>query len=219
MHRHHHYGPFSILFKNMISRELARLPDPQRVGLFQHHRWRACMRKSQVTSLRPHYFLWQRTWPYMTSSSRCAERTQVTTINVLRSEEAPVYDGTWVMVFGFLTDRSVLAAVLQEFQLCGTIVLWVTPPAANCNWIYIQFETAEGAQRALKRSGQRMGMLPMVIGVQPLSPDDRRFIAQQSGQSWTSKGMSASVPQRSFTLSCTTGKVCFTLSSKFVKMD
>lgn len=133
----------------------------------------------------------------------------MTTINVLRSEEAPVYDDTWVMVFGFLTDRSVLAAVLQEFQLCGTIVIWVTPPAANCNWMYIQFETPEGAQRALKKSGQRLGMLPMVIGVQPLSPDDRRFIAQQSGNSWTSKGMGASVPRRNFALSSTAGKVCF----------
>lgn len=136
----------------------------------------------------------------------------MTTINVLRSEEAPVYDDTWVMVFGFLTDRSVLAAVLQEFQLCGTIVVWVTPPAANCNWIYIQFETPEGAQRALKKSGQRLGMLPMVIGVQPLSPDDRRFIAQQSGNSWTSKGMGSSVPQRNFALSSTTGKVRCMLS-------
>jgi Nup53/35/40-type RNA recognition motif len=129
-----------------------------------------------------------------------AERTQVTTINVLRSEEAPVYDDTWVMVFGFLTDRSVLAAVLQEFQLCGTIVLWVTPPAANCNWIYIQFETPEGAHRALKKSGQRLGMLPMVIGVQPLSPEDRRFIAQQSANSWTSRGDGSL---------CSTKKFCF----------
>ena len=194
----------------MINKESARRPAPQRAGPYQLRPWPACTKKNQVflssllgTCSSAVVAITQ------LSSCFCAERTQVTTINVLRSEEAPVYDGTWVMVFGFLTDRSVLAAVLQEFQLCGTIIVWVTPPAANCNWMYIQFETPEGAQRALKKSGQRLGMLPMVIGVQPLSPDDRRFIAQQSGSSWTSKGMGASVPQRNFALSSTAGRVCF----------
>lgn len=144
--------------------------------------------------------------------SMCAERTQVTTISVLSNREAPVYEDHWVIVFGFLTDGHAVSSVLQEFQNCGNIDNWRYPPASNCNWMFIRFETTLGAQRALKKNGQRMGTVSMMIGVQPPSPDDRRFLQQQDDGVWESKGMGVAVPERKFVLATTTGKVSAVLS-------
>lgn len=142
-----------------------------------------------------------------------AERTQVTTISVLSNQEAPVYQDNWVVVFGFLTDGHAVSSVLQEFQSCGNIDNWRYPPASNCNWIFIRFETNLGAQRALKKNGQRMGTVPMMIGVQPPLPEDRRFLQQHADGVWQSKGMGIAVPERKFVLATTTGKVSMRMLS------
>lgn len=139
-----------------------------------------------------------------------AERTHITTISVLSNQEAPAYEDTWVIVFGFLTDGHAVSSVLQEFQSCGNIDNWRYPPASSCNWMFIRFETNLGAQRALKKNGQRMGAVPMMIGVQPPSPEDRRFLQQQDGSVWESKGMGVTVPERKFALATTAGKVSAT---------
>jgi hypothetical protein len=137
----------------------------------------------------------------------------ITTVHVLNNEEAPEYDSTWVTVFGFLADKNVLSAVLQEFQGCGNITTWLSPPAANCNWVYIQFEAKHGAQRALKKNGQKLGLHNMMVGVQPLSEQDKQFLADQSSHAWTSAGIHTALPERRYVVASTGAKVCLELRS------
>lgn len=47
----------------------------------------------------------------------------------------------------------------------------------------------------------------MMIGVQPPSAEDRRFLQQQDEGVWESKGMGVTVPERKFVLATTAGKV------------
>lgn len=128
-------------------------------------------------------------------------------INVLENVEVPAYEDTWVTVFGFTPESSVISAVLQEFQACGNIQMWITPPASTCNWIYIQFEAKHAAQRALQRNGATLGLLSIRVGVQPPSYQDRQCIASQAGQAWTSAGARPALPERQYVLAPTAAKV------------
>lgn len=128
-------------------------------------------------------------------------------IHVLENVEAPAYEDTWVTVFGFAVESSTISAVLQEFQTCGNIVMWVHPPAATCNWIYVQFEGKHGAQRALQRNGSRLGLLHILVGVQPPSYQDKQYISTQSKQAFQSQGMAPALPQRQYGLAPTRDKV------------
>jgi hypothetical protein len=138
----------------------------------------------------------------------CAEPVQVQHINVMENTETPLYEDCWVIVFGFSTESSVISAVLQEFQSCGNIQMWIGPPAASCNWVYIQFEDEHAAQRALHRNGSKLGLLNIMVGVQPPSHQDRHYIAAQSNQRCTSAGMQPALPERSYALAPTREKVC-----------
>ena len=137
-----------------------------------------------------------------------AEPAPVQQINVLENVETPSYEDKWVTVFGFAVESSTISAVLQEFQACGNILMWVHPPAATCNWIYVQFEDEHGAQRALQRNGSRLGLLHILVGVQPPSHQDKHFITSQNKQAFESQGMAPALPQRQYGLAPTRAKVC-----------
>ena len=136
-----------------------------------------------------------------------AEPPQVSQIHVLENVEVPVYEGTWVTVFGFTPESSVISAVLQDFQTCGNIQMWISPPTSTCNWIYIQFESKQAAQRALQRNGSTLGVLGIRIGVQPASYQDRQHIASQASSSWSSAGVEPALPERHYALATTAAKV------------
>jgi Nup53/35/40-type RNA recognition motif len=127
---------------------------------------------------------------------------------VLENVETPSYEDSWVTVFGFSTDSIVISAVLQDFQSCGNIQMWIGPPVAGCNWVYIQFESPHGAQRALQRNGTRLGLLNIMVGVQHPSYQDKQYIASQSKQAFRSEGMHPALPERNYALAPTREKVC-----------
>ena len=128
-------------------------------------------------------------------------------MNVLQNTETPLYEDTWVTVFGFSPDSSVISDVLQEFQTCGNIQMWIGPPSASCNWVHIQFESANGAQRALQRNGSKLGLLNVMVGVQPPSHADKQYIGSQTSSSFQSAGMQPALPERKYALASTRQKV------------
>jgi hypothetical protein len=137
----------------------------------------------------------------------CAERAPAPVTRTLDVIDAPLYEDTWVTVYGFPCEHSnVVSAVLQEFQACGNLQRWCPGPTSNCNWLHLQFETRHGAQRALHRNGLRLtGALNMLLGVQPPSAQDRRHIAQHADTQWGASAMQPSaVPVRSYVLDSST---------------
>lgn len=120
---------------------------------------------------------------------------------VLDVTEAPGYNDKWVTVYGFPSERtSALSAVLQEFQACGNIQHWTLGPAANCNWLHIQYETPAGAQRALQRNGTRLAGLNLIVGVVPPSAADRRHLDDRVERGWGASGVGAALPVRPYVL-------------------
>eukprot|EP01025_Chloroclados_australasicus_P002204 TRINITY_DN105100_c0_g1_i1.p2 TRINITY_DN105100_c0_g1~~TRINITY_DN105100_c0_g1_i1.p2 ORF type:complete len:118 (+),score=9.91 TRINITY_DN105100_c0_g1_i1:1-354(+) len=84
----------------------------------------------------------------------------------------------------------------SQFQACGNVKHLIVPPAANCNWVYLQYESVEGAQRALQRNGSKLGVLSMMVGVQPPSLQARQLFSQHVGGVWASPGMQTALPER-----------------------
>jgi Nup53/35/40-type RNA recognition motif len=127
--------------------------------------------------------------------------------------EPTTYEDSWVTVFGFLPERNCLQSVLQEFQSCGNIQRWHGPPGPNCNWVYIKFENAQGAQRALQCNGTRSSSLDMLLGVLPLSSYDRKILRQidSSTAEQYQGAIHASLPERNNLLSTTYEKVRLTI--------
>lgn len=143
----------------------------------------------------------------VTSQSPRAEPAPVAQIKVLENVEAPAYEDTWVTVFGFGTDSAATSHVLQEFQSCGNIQMWLSPPLPTCNWLYIQFETQHGAQRALQRNGTKLASMGILVGVQPPSAADRQHIGGRQPGGAASASSQPTLPERGYVLSTTRTKV------------
>lgn len=133
---------------------------------------------------------------------------QVPKVEVLQNVEPPAYEDTWVTVFGLSSDSNATSAVLQEMQACGNIQSWLSPPLPSCNWIYVQFESRHGAQRALQRNGSRLGQLGIMIGVQPPSAVDRRYIASRATPAWGAGGIEPTGTERPYVLTSSSIQVC-----------
>jgi hypothetical protein len=128
-------------------------------------------------------------------------------VQVLQNVETPAYEDTWVTVFGLSSDSSATSTVLQEMQACGNIQSWLSPPLPSCNWMYVQFESRHGAQRALQRNGSRLGQLGIMIGVQPPSAADRQHIANRSQPTWVAGGMQPVATEAPYVLSSSNTQV------------
>ena len=72
----------------------------------------------------------------------------------------------WVTVFGYAPDR--LADVLRELQRDGDILRHEGD--GDANWRHVQFSDVEGARRALRRDGRRVG--GAMVGVKPATAED-----------------------------------------------
>jgi hypothetical protein len=136
-----------------------------------------------------------------------AEPQPPITLAVTAVAEPPLYEDTRVVVFGFQPGGTVANVILQEFQQFGCITTYTMPPLSNCNWLYIHYETVEGARRALKANGQRLRSLTMMVGVSPLSIEDKHYLAHPGTSTPQGTGLHAAAPERQHTFPASTAAV------------